>query len=275
MSIASSGAGPSAEVSVSVVVPCYEARATIRRALESVFSQTVRPFEVIAVDDASTDGTPELLEELRSELPEGWLRIVRSTVNRGPSAARNEGWEAARGEFVAFLDADDSWMPRKIEVQHHVMAENPGVALSAHLHAFNRDSAVARQASGCRDISFQDLLWRNRFVTPSVMIRRDIPLRFRPEQRHMEDHLLWMQLAHAGHRIVQIDQVLAVLHKPSFGASGLSANLFAMERAELRNYLWLWRNGCINAAAMSALTAWSVAKFTRRLGIVAGRKLAG
>ena len=275
MSIASSGAKPSGEGTVSVVVPCFQARGTLRRALESVFGQTLQPREVIAVDDASADGTWEELQRIQGEVGAGQLQIQRQERNLGPSAARNAGWEAATGKYVAFLDADDSWHPRKLEIQVQYMERNPSVVCSAHLHVASGDGTRdlnVGDSPPAVELSFQKLLWRNRFVTSAAMIRREIPLRFPAEQRHMEDHRLWLELVRAGHRLARIEAALALIHKPAFGAGGLSAELSAMERAELGNYRALYRSGAISAPLLSVLTAWSLAKFARRGAIVAWRR---
>ncbi|WP_292521845.1 glycosyltransferase family 2 protein [Methanoculleus sp.] len=93
---------------VSVVIPLYNKRPHIARAVTSVFAQTVRDVEVIVVDDGSTDGGAEVVRGFDR------VRLIRQE-NRGVSAARNRGIAAARGELVAFLDADDEWMPGHLE----------------------------------------------------------------------------------------------------------------------------------------------------------------
>jgi glycosyltransferase involved in cell wall biosynthesis len=275
MSSASSGASPEPGLSVSVVVPCYNAQATIRRALASVAAQSVRPTEVIAVDDASTDATADELTRLAAEHGAGWLRVLRLPANRGPASARNAGWAAARGAYVAFLDADDTWHPRKLEVQLGVMRERRA-DLVAHLHDFaDRPSRVAAEPPRVTGVRTTALLLSNRFVTPSVVVRRDIGERFREGARYMEDHRLWLDMAYAGRTLLLVHLPLATLHKPAFGASGQSAALLAMERAELGNYLWLWRAGRIGLGALIALWVWSGAKFLRRVLVVSTRRLIG
>jgi glycosyltransferase involved in cell wall biosynthesis len=98
---------------VSVVMPVYNGGRTVSRALDSVFAQEVAPFEVIAVDDGSTDGTRALLQ---SYVPRG-LTICLNERNLGAAGARNRGAAAARGTFIAFIDADDQWHPEKLARQ--------------------------------------------------------------------------------------------------------------------------------------------------------------
>jgi glycosyltransferase involved in cell wall biosynthesis len=259
--------------SVSVVIPCYRCAASVTAAVRSAHEQSVRPLETIAVDDASDDGTGETLTALAAEYGSHWLRIIRLRQNRGPASARNTGWDAARGEFIAFLDADDEWHPRKLEIQLQVMQSDPGIALSGHRHSFGKPVALDAHIPVIKEISARALLWRNQFVTPSVMVRREIPHRFLEGRRYMEDHLLWTQIAFSGLRILRIELPLATLFKPAYGVSGQSAALLQMEAAELANYRSLRREGRIGALTHSGLWFWSGAKFVRRLAVVAARRL--
>jgi glycosyltransferase involved in cell wall biosynthesis len=122
------GMGMSASVSsdqVSVVIPTYNRREEVSRAIESVLTQTVAPGEIIVVDDGSTDGTEEALENRFGAR----VRRIRQK-NGGAAAARNTGVAAARGVWVAFLDSDDRWTPRKLELQVSALTD-PRVVLSA------------------------------------------------------------------------------------------------------------------------------------------------
>ncbi len=273
MSTAWSGA--SADVPVSVIIPCFQAHATLPRAVASVAQQSARALEVIVVDDASGEDTSVVLHDLQRRYGADWLRIIRLEHNQGPASARNAGWDAAKGDYVAFQDADDSWHPRKLEIQLRFMRAHPEFALTGHGHAMDGMFGPLADGDPHVEISARALLLSNRFVTPSVMVRRALSVRFRAGQRHMEDHLLWMQLALDGHRIARIELALASLYKPHFGASGQSGELRAMEEAELANYSLLRRGGKIGRATCAALQAWSVAKFMRRLALVAIRGLKG
>lgn len=96
---------------VSVIIPVHNAAAYVEETLRSVKSQTYEDFECLVIDDGSTDDTPRLLDRHRP-----WIDVIRQP-NRGVCAARNTGLKAARGEFIAFLDADDIWLPTKLERQ--------------------------------------------------------------------------------------------------------------------------------------------------------------
>ena len=260
---------------VSVVVPCYRCRSTIHRTVASIAVQTVRPLEAILVDDASGDGTLAELERIRDELGAGWVRIIALPANGGPSVARNAGWDAARGKYVAFLDADDAWHPRKIERQFAFMEAHPEVALCGHLSRQIRGSEPFEPdplTDHVRRISRFELLASNRFSPRSAMLRRDLPFRFRPDRRYMEDQLLWLQILYAGLSVVRLEEVLAYTFKAPFGEAGLSGHLVAMESAELANYRQLFNEGKFGRLTLTALWAWSCLKFVRRVALVAVRK---
>ena len=108
---------------VSVIIPAYNSEAFLAEALGSVLAQTYRPAEVIVVDDGSTDRSADVARSF-----EGVRYIYQA--NRGPATARNTGIALARGEFIAFLDHDDVWLPNKLEVQMEFLLSHPHVGFT-------------------------------------------------------------------------------------------------------------------------------------------------
>ncbi len=262
---------------VSVIIPCFRCSATIERAIESVAGQSVLPAELILVDDASDDETFSELCRLQNRFRSGWITIIRQSINSGAGSARNAGWDAAKSEYVAFLDADDTWHPNKLEIQLGVMSAYPDALISGHRSAIGSILPDPGSADGIsvETITFRQLLFANRFVTPSVMLKRVIPFRFRVGQRHMEDHLLWMQIAASGAPVLRLNTKLALTYKPAYGRSGLSSNLWLMEKAECGNYLNLAETGTIPRISALLLCCYSALKFIKRIVIVAIRRLTG
>lgn len=258
---------------VSVIVPCYRCKETIRRAIESVARQTAVPAEVILIDDASGDGTLELLMDLRRELGETWVKVIALERNSGAASARNAGWDAACERYIALLDADDAWHPRKLEIQCAFLEAHPEVSACGHayrrLSEGERGEERALDPPGFGAVSFGMLLLSNRFVTPSAMIRRDVPFRFLEGRRYTEDHLLWLEIASSGRRLAYLTQALAFTYKAAIGASGLSARTWEMRKAELANLWRLRRLGRINLVAALALSAYSLAKHCARAALIA------
>src|SRR2546423_15031109 len=110
---------------VSVIIPARNAALTIERALASVLSQRFRPIEAIVVDDGSCDATAEVVRAVANPA----VRLIRLPKSRGAAAARNVGIEASSGEIVAFQDADDEWLPGKLEQQVERLRSDPRLVL--------------------------------------------------------------------------------------------------------------------------------------------------
>src|SRR3954462_12627722 len=183
---------------VSVVIPCWRCSGTISRAVMSVLSQTTPALEIVLVDDGNRDDTPAVLRELAARAPDR-TRVVALGENRGPGEARNAGWDVARGELVAFLDADDTWHPRKLELHLGWLATHPEVVMSGHKSTLCREGAEPLSVDPkitAERARLGRILLANPFQTRTIIIRRDVPLRF--AGRYSEDFGLWLQLVASG-----------------------------------------------------------------------------
>src|SRR6185312_15790823 len=147
---------------VSVVIPTFNRRHLILRAIESVVRQTYPRVEVIVVDDASTDGTVEFLESKRFKAP---LRVIRLEQNSGPSAARNKGIAHASGKYVALLDSDDYWLPGKLagQVEAAERSSHPDrILIYSALVILRRNETIVRPRRGIgEDEPIADYLFCN------------------------------------------------------------------------------------------------------------------
>jgi glycosyltransferase involved in cell wall biosynthesis len=257
---------------VSVVIPCFRCGLTIERALRSVLQQSQVPAEVILVDDASGDDTWAILTALEEKHP-GLVKLVQMDKNQGAGSARNAGWATASQPFIAFLDADDAWHPEKIEIQYAYMKANPDVALCGHGHRVLKQNVLPSwkiPVGSVQLIHKWALMRSNRFVTPSAMLRSNMSQRFVEKQRHMEDHMLWLKIVCSGARVVKLSEELAAIYKEPFGVTGLSAQVWLMERADLGNYRRLYADSCITSYQLMALGVYSALKYVRRLFIYWG-----
>jgi glycosyltransferase involved in cell wall biosynthesis len=258
---------------VSVIVPCFRSKGTIRRAVASAARQSLVPAELILIDDASGDGTLDLLMDLRREFGESWVKIIALERNGGPASARNAGWQAASGKYIALLDSDDAWHRRKMEIQCEFLQTHPEVALCGHAHRRLKDGDdgddVPLDRPGSAAVSFRMLLLSNCFAPSSIMVRRDVPFRFLAGQRYMEDHLLWLEIAASGLGVARLDQVLSFTYKAPVGDWGLSARTWEMRKGEIANLWRLRRLGRINLVAAVALSGYSLAKHCARAALIA------
>ncbi len=255
-------------IPVSVVIPCFRCSDTLERAVLSVANQTVRPAELLLIDDGSGDETLAIAENLAATLDEEWIRVTSLPSNRGPGNARNVGWEHARGDYIAFLDADDSWHPGKLEIQYGWMKAHPQVVLTGHPCTFLQPGSPAPALAEnwrAKPVRATGMFLSNRFLTPSVMLARSIPYRFNTNQRYGEDYFLWLQIMLKGYAAWRLELPLAYLHKPPFGAGGLSGRMWAMEKGQLRTYHDLYRQGLLSFQSVIGLAGYSLAKYLTRL----------
>ncbi|TKH02932.1 glycosyltransferase family 2 protein, partial [Peribacillus simplex] len=227
---------------ISVVIPCYNCKETIERAVNSIWSQTQKPFEVILVEDRTPDNgeTLKVLEIIRENYQDGWIKIIPLKKNAGPGNARNVGWDETTQKYVAFLDADDSWHPQKLEIQYTIMQANPSLVLSGHLTELYVEGKEKEQFE-VTEIEYKDpnrlrFLLSNNYPTRSIIVKREIPYRFDPNKRFSEDYLLWAQIFLNGNKICLIEKPLAYAYKDGFGIGGLTGQLWKMQKGEIETY---------------------------------------
>ena len=190
---------------VSVVIPVYVSR-YLRPAIDSVLAQTFRDFEIIVVDDGSPD-PPDI---------EGWPAAYRDRLhylkqeNQGPAAARNAGLRTARGELVAFLDADDTWEPTYLEEQLAVLSQDPGLdVVYCRALMIGQSEAERRgltESTSSRGLMTCTSLLREEFTVflSGVLARRDLILKaglFDERFVHGEDFDLWLRMLKIGARM--------------------------------------------------------------------------
>lgn len=202
------------EPRVSVVVPAYNAIGTVAATIGSVLGQTMDDLELIVIDDGSSDGTAELVEELSTGDPR--MRVVRQ-ANGGTAAARNAGIAQAVGEFVSFLDNDDLWMPRYLELMTMALDSTPEAGLS-YTDAWILDDETKRiraktvmeffptvPANAPAPTLLRTMLSTN-FIMSSVTVRRSVLEQvggFDSTVSGVDDYDLWLRILLAGHSVVR------------------------------------------------------------------------
>jgi glycosyltransferase involved in cell wall biosynthesis len=218
---------------LTVVVPCYNCAKTIENAFQSIIDQTRKPNQIILINDCSSDETSFVLKKLAITSNIETI-IIELPCNQGPAYARNIGIDRSENNLIAFLDSDDTWHPLKLEIQIEIMEDNPDCALSGHIIKYKNSitQRPLKKVSSVREISFRQLLFKNYFNTPSVVIRRS-NLRFPSDFRFSEDYFFWLSIASEGGKLLYINQTLGFVHKPFYGHSGLSAFLKSMHKSEI------------------------------------------
>jgi glycosyltransferase involved in cell wall biosynthesis len=234
---------------ISVIIPTHNRRAMLREALASVIAQRGASFEVIVVDDGSTDGTWDDLSAGGDN-----MRAVR-TVRRGPAAARNRGIALARGGLIAFLDSDDLWMPEKLARQSAFMRRNSGFAISQTGETWLRDNRRVNPAHRHRkrpgDI-FADALHTCLISPSAVILRRELLDEvggFDDDMAACEDYDLWLRIL-ARHEVGLLDEPLAVRRAGHPGQ--LSASVAALDRFRILALAKLLADASLDAAKRAA-----------------------
>jgi O-antigen biosynthesis protein len=217
---------------VSVVVPTYDRAHVIARTLQTVLAQTFGDFEVLVVDDGSTDDT----EQVVRSCTDGRVHYLRQPANAGVGAARNRGLREARGEFIAFLDSDDEWMPRKLELQVALFRRVPeevGLAYTG-VETMREDGTTTLERPQERGNVYRDMLWRNVIHGggSNVMIRREVVATvgyFHEGLAAIEDYEYWLRISRC-FAVDFVDEPLIRYHDPRAGlrrSRALEANLEA------------------------------------------------
>ena len=220
---------------ISVIIPLYNAENTILATLDSVKNQEGDfVFEILVINDGSTDKSTEKVQQFIDENPQLKIQLIHQE-NKGVSSARNVGLRLAKGEWIAFLDSDDVWLPHKTKVMMKVLAKNPEIDFLVALandeqsgfpYIFNEKKLA--------EISMKKILIRNVGPTPTAIFRRKVLENtgyFDGNQRFAEDANYWLRVSENNKMFVLGESlVITGSGKKSFGESGLSGNLPAMEK---------------------------------------------
>lgn len=231
---------------VSVVVPAYRCEKTVEKSIRSALRQSLREIEVIVVDDCSDDGTAQILDRLQTE--DARVRVIALSENGGVANARNRGVEAARADWIAFLDSDDIWCADKLDRQLK-KAEETGAAFvyTAAECIDANDKPTGKRFRVPETVAADRLLYGNDVVTSTALVRRAAYERHPMECSHLhEDMICWYRILKDGEKAVGIDVPLVRYRVTQGSKSGNKRKSAAMMWNTYR-YLgvgWFRRIGC-------------------------------
>ncbi len=193
---------------ISILTPCRNAKATLLETAQSVFNQTYPHWEWLLVDDGSQDGTIELVHELASKDPR--VKLVRNPVAGSPGKSRQLALKQSMGDWCAFLDADDLWLPNKLEEQLKFNLENN---FDFTFHGYRRISVdgqnVGRYLSAPKKVDLAELLSCRPIGNLTVMINKNILKGLEFPSDNNEDLRLWLKILKKGHTAYFLDKDLA------------------------------------------------------------------
>ncbi len=256
---------------ISVIIPVYNSEKTVERTIDSVMKQTLLPSEVIVVDDCSTNHqSRDLLIDLSNK-----YKIVKTIFlnkNSGPATARNSAWNIANGKYIAFLDSDDVWHPKKLEIQYKFLEKNEDVYFLWHHKKIIKYQRVNEFYNTIVDDSVHTiiinpirLLFKHytNGSTSSVMLRNNVKYRFLDGKKYSEDYLLWLEILF-NYKGVLLDTNLAASFKADYGEAGLSSSLWNLEKGEINTFKILKKKKYINFIICFFAINFSILKFFRR-----------
>lgn len=255
---------------VSIIVPVYDAGNYIEETIQMVEKQTFRNWELILVDDGSLDNSRQVIEaylqKRKAKITDGQLPEIRFIVkekNEGAAMARNTGMAAAKGRYIAFLDADDIWMSDKLQKEMEFLAKKQAAfVFSAYEFGDENAKGTGRIVHVPQTLTYRKALSRTVIFTTTVLLDRkkiEKELLFMPVVKS-EDTAFWWKLLRNGVVAYGLDEVLAIYRRP---AKSLSSN--KMEAMKRIWYLYRGQEGLSLPESVYYFVFWAFRATLRRL----------
>lgn len=239
---------------VSIITPAYKAAGFIEATVRSVQQQDYPDWELLIVDDGSPDDTAERAKELADQDPR--IRLIRQ-ANAGPAMARQRALDEARGRYVAFLDSDDVWLPRKLSAQLAFMRDLRSPMSYTSFRRINVDgTVVGRLIQIPESLDYRALLRNTAIVTSSVILDRNVTGPFEMRQAYYDDFVLWLTILKRGMRAHGLQEDLlryrvvsnSVSRNKLKSAREVWRTYREIERLPLPYATWCFSNYAIQAA---------------------------
>ena len=218
---------------VSVIMPAFNAEDFIEAAVESVIAQTYSNWELFIIDDASTDATFSKAQKLAKQ--DFRIKILQNQKNSGTGVSRNKGIKATQGDFIAFLDADDQWKPKKLEIQLEIMQEHKAsVCFSSYLQIDENGNSRNEIIEALPTLTYQKLL-KSKYLgnLTGIYNVKKLGKIYAPEIRKRQDWALWLEAVKKGGPAIGIQQCLA---KYRVRKGSISRNKFEMLKYNFNIY---------------------------------------
>lgn len=263
---------------MTVIIPVYNAEKTIKKSIQSVITSIGNrniDYEIICIDDGSTDNSLECLREMSEK---NSSIIIIEQKNAGSAAARNVGLEKAKGDYIAFNDSDDEWTEDHCDFLFNILNKYPDIMCLAGNHDVEEQKLpkLRKIEENLFDIKLSNEILKNYFSPQATIINRIIVedgIRFKGGMRYAEEGYFFYTIV-SKYKSVFCNKEISrsILGKHKFGDSGLSGNLKEMEKGELQNIKYAYKNLGISKFEYVYASIFSILKYIRRKIIVFFRK---
>lgn len=213
---------------VSVILPVFNAEKTLRRTLESVLTQTFKQWELVVVDDCSTDSSVEILQELKTDHR---VKLIILDQNSGVANARNVGLVSSSGEFIAFIDSDDTWGPTKLETQVTLAMDNPGTIVHSFYNLIDRHDKILKVRKAPLAGGYKELCFGNYIGMSTALVKKTDICDSKFFSIGHEDYAFWLNVCRRFN--LKTLCVPEPMVSYSVGHSSLSSNKFKAAK-------WTW-----------------------------------
>lgn len=220
---------------VSIITPCWNSERYIAETIESVQKQTYQNWEMIIVDDCSSDRTVEIVKKLAEK--DIRIKVLQQGINGGAAKARNRALQEATGRFIAYLDADDKWKPNKLEMQILFMhKEKCGFSCTSYEVIDDNGNSLNKKIYMLPKVDYIGFLTNNFLQTVGIMVDTQIVDKkylIMPDIRRRQDAATWLQILKAGYQCYGLKEVLAEYRRTE---NSLSSNKLKAVRGVWKLY---------------------------------------
>lgn len=205
---------------ISIIMAAYNAEKTIEQAINSVLSQTYTNFELLVVNDCSTDRTAELVKSIAAK--DSRVRLISNVKNSGVSYTRKHGLEEAKGDWIAILDSDDAWEPEKLEKQIVLQRRtNADLLFTGSAFMDSEGHPIDWCLHAPKEVTYRQLLKQNVLSNSSALVRKELYAKYYAIGDGMhEDFAIWLSILKEGKKAYGVDEPLLIYRIAKSSKSG-------------------------------------------------------
>ena len=210
---------------VSIITACYNSENYISETINSVLNQTYQNWELLIVDDCSTDNTKSLIKKFQKT--EKRIKLFQLNENCGAAVARNKAIKEAKGTFIAFLDSDDMWLPKKLELQLEFMiSNNYNLTHTSYELIDHQGNSLKKTIVPAKILGYKDMLYSNKIgCLTAIYNQSEIGKKYMPLLRKRQDYALWLKILKTGEKAYGLVEVLSQYRNTESSISNNKLNL--------------------------------------------------